>query len=70
MRAGMNLEQAAGRRGMRQGLEQIIEEMDAGIGSRSARSSSDRSRAIIHAASARPLADALANRQRTLLQQI
>ena len=69
MRAGLNVELAAGNRGMRQGLVDIITQMDAGIVARATKSSSDRSRAIIGGDSNRPLADALANRQRTLLQQ-
>ena len=47
MRAGLNVELAAGNRGMRQGLVDIITQMDAGIVARATKSSSDRSRAII-----------------------
>jgi endonuclease G len=65
----LELERAAGNRGMQQGLEDIIRAMDSRDGTRAISAKSTKVRAIVTARPDQPLDDALANRQRTLLQQ-
>jgi endonuclease G, mitochondrial len=57
------LERAAGNRAMRQGLAAVIQEMAASRGEKAG------TRAIVRSRPVRPPADAIENRQRTLLQQ-
>lgn len=65
----LELEQAAGNRAMRQGIEAVIKEMGEKKGAFALSRVGTRSRAIVGASPDQPLAEAIENRQRTLLQQ-
>ncbi len=65
----LELQQAAGKRALREGLEAIIEQMASSKGAAASNAFGTKSRAIVGVDPNRPLAEALENRKRTLLQQ-